>query len=76
MNIKVCYCYGIVFNAQFINDGAPTLSRTLIGNLILKVKKRSNIDRIYVPDSENHKLEQTDFTAVHNSPSIGTGPET
>ena len=56
-------------------------SRTLVCNLFRNAKKNrpfpsSNRGQVSASVFEDHRLERTDFTVVHDSPSIGAGPET
>ena len=56
-------------------------SCTLVCNLIRNAKKNrpfpsSNSGQISASVYEDHRLERTDLTIVHDSPSIRAGPET
>ena len=54
---------------------------TLVCNLIRNAKKNrpfpsSNSGQVSASVYEDHRLERTDLTIVHDSPSIRAGPET
>ena len=69
-----------MFNTQFINDCALIEFRTLVCNLIGNANKNRpflGTSKVQVSASilEDHRLERIDFTIVHDSKSIGAGPD-
>ena len=69
--------YGIVFDAQFINDCARTQFTYVLMRFSQKRERMSTISkskRISASSFEDQRLERTDFAVVHASPSIGAGP--
>ena len=65
-NFTLFQGYGIVFDAQFINDCARTQFTYVLMRFSQK-HERINVD-------QDQRCERTDFAVVHASPSIGAGP--
>ena len=67
-----------MFNAQFINDCAliEFPYARIIGN-VNKNRPFPGSSKVQVSASilEDHRLERTDFTIIHDSKSIGAGPD-